>query len=341
MDEKAKPPLPEDSASSHSGELATISHTPSTDEKADQDASHRSSPNTATGDEAAATPHTPKTAMDWDGPNDPENPHNWPMIKKLYHAGVTAMLSFVVTYGSSTYSPGIIQVAEELNVSTTVATLGLSLYVLGLGLGPMISAGLSETYGRRVVYLYCTPVSLLFTLGAGLSHNIASLLACRFLAGAIGAGPLAVGAGTNADLWAPIDRATGSAFWILMPFLGPALGPSTSSYPTQLSTWCWGQWMLLIAGGATYALSLFQQETYKKVILLRRAKKYNLPPPHDPLPGGLRRITAILNVTCVRSMRMLFTEPICLAFSAYSAFTFGVLFAFFTSVTYVYRTVYQ
>lgn len=211
------------------------SHTPinvlSTSEKADGEPSstHNARADIQSNPEAA-TDGTSMTAADWNGPDDPENPQNWPLPKKLYHAGVTAMLSFVVTYGSSTYSPGIEQVADEFNVSKTVATLGLSLYVLGLALGPMLSAGLSETYGRRVVYIYCTPVSLLFTIGAGLSRGIASLLACRFLAGAIGAGPLAVGAGTNADIWKPIDRATGASIWILMPFLGPALGTSIPVY---------------------------------------------------------------------------------------------------------------
>lgn len=341
MDEKEAEPVHHAPTPFSSG-----THTPANDVTTVTDGpdkaslSPHSSADTTT-DPEAATDGPPKTATDWSGPDDPENPHNWPLSKKFYHSGVTALLSFVVTYGSSAYSPGIQQVASDFGVSKEVATLGLSLYVLGLGLGPMLSAGLSETFGRRVVYIFCTPISLLFTLGAGLSRGIPSLLACRFLAGAIGAGPLAVGAGTNADIWAPIDRATGASIWILMPFLGPALGPSTSSYPTQTSTWRWSQWLLLIVGGVTYALSLFQHETYKKVILQRRARKHHLPPPHDPLPTGFwPRTRAILNVTCVRSTRMLLTEPICTAFSVYSAFNFGVLFAFFTAVTWVYRTVY-
>lgn len=340
MDEKDTTPPLDRSTSPSSSTQTPINDTPSVAEKKDEGHENSSTTSGSINDIEAASSNAPKTAADWNGPDDPENPHNWPLPKKLYHSGVTAVLSFVVTYGSSTYSPGIQYVAEEFNVSEEVAILGLSLYVLGLALGPMISAGLSETFGRRVVYVFCTPISLLFTLGAGLSRGMPSLLACRFLAGAIGAGPLAVGAGTTVDLWAPVDRATGASVWILMPFLGPALGPSTSSYPTQSSTWRWGQWLLLIVGGVTYALSLFQQETYKKIILKKRAKKFNLPPPHDPLPPGFARVKALINVTCVRSTQMLFTEPICTAFSVYSAFNFGVLFAFFTAVTWVYRTVY-
>lgn len=42
------------------------------------------------------------------------------------------------------YVPGVYEVVHEFNCSMTVALLGLSLYVCGLGLGPMLSAPLSE-----------------------------------------------------------------------------------------------------------------------------------------------------------------------------------------------------
>lgn len=36
--------------------------------------------------------------------------------------------------------------------------------MLGIALGPAIGASMSETYGRRTVYLTTLPLSLLFTL---------------------------------------------------------------------------------------------------------------------------------------------------------------------------------
>ena len=38
--------------------------------------------------------------------------------------------------------------SAELGLSTKVAILGVSLYVLGFGLGPLIFAPLGELYGR-------------------------------------------------------------------------------------------------------------------------------------------------------------------------------------------------
>jgi hypothetical protein len=36
------------------------------------------------------------TAQDWNGPDDPENPYNWPMWKRVYATSVPALFGFTV-----------------------------------------------------------------------------------------------------------------------------------------------------------------------------------------------------------------------------------------------------
>ena len=118
----------------------------------------------------------------------------------------------------------MLDVARHFGVGETAALIPLTVYVLGLGLGPVISAPVSERFGRRSVYLLFFPPSLLMTLGAGLSKSYASFVICRLFAGILGSGCLAVGAGTNGDLFDPLQRAVASALFLAAPFLGPALG---------------------------------------------------------------------------------------------------------------------
>jgi fucose permease len=139
------------------------------------------------------------------------------ITKKAYHTAATACLGFSVTCGSSMISPATPEIAERFNVSRTASILALSLFVLGLAVGPMIAAPISETYGRSVVYKVSAATFMLFILGAGFSESLASLLVCRFLAGAIGGPVLAVGAGTNADMYNSKNRAVASSLFIMMP----------------------------------------------------------------------------------------------------------------------------
>jgi hypothetical protein len=43
--------------------------------------------------EKASSKLHPPAALDWDGPNDPEDPLNWPLGKKILHVVVPAMIS--------------------------------------------------------------------------------------------------------------------------------------------------------------------------------------------------------------------------------------------------------
>lgn len=126
--------------------------------------------------------------------------------------------------GTSIVTPAVGAIQEDFHVSTTVAILPLSLYVLALGFGPIIAAPLSETYGRYYVYVLSTPIAALFTLGSGFSQNIWTLCILRFFAGLAFSPCLAIGGGTLADVMKAEERSTPTSFYILSPFLGPALG---------------------------------------------------------------------------------------------------------------------
>lgn len=113
---------------------------------------------------------------------------------------------------------------KSFTVSSTIALLPYSFYVLGLAFGPLISSPLSESYGRRIVYLSCFPLFSLFTLGSGFANNIETLIICRFFAGIFGSPSLAVGAGTITDIWPRAKIAVPMAVYVTTPFLGPSLG---------------------------------------------------------------------------------------------------------------------
>lgn len=192
-------------------------------------------------DAEKAIPQSLPSATDWNGPDDPENPLNWPAWRRHYQVIPPAFISFAAyvqlpflplqhsnipdsTLGSSIYSPAFPAIQEKFNVSPTVALLPLSLYVIALGFGPLLAAPLSEVFGRHIVYLATAPLGALFTMGAGFSQNIQTLCILRFFAGMSFSPCLAIGAGTIADVNLPENRAYPTTLYIMAPFLGPALG---------------------------------------------------------------------------------------------------------------------
>lgn len=64
--------------------------------------------------------------------------------------------------------------------SEPVATLGITTYLAGLGAGAVVSAPLSEVYGRRPVYIISMFIFMLFVLPCALSKQLVEVLVWRF-----------------------------------------------------------------------------------------------------------------------------------------------------------------
>ena len=69
---------------------------------------------------------------------DPRNPMNFPMKRKVVIMGTTAFATLIVSFTSSAYIGSLSMVIKHFDVSNEVATLGLSLFILGFAIGPLI-----------------------------------------------------------------------------------------------------------------------------------------------------------------------------------------------------------
>jgi DHA1 family multidrug resistance protein-like MFS transporter len=84
-------------------------------------------------------------------------------------------------------------VTKEFGISRVAATLGLTLFVAGYGLGPLIWAPMSEIpqIGRNPVYILTLAVFVALQVPVALAGNLGTLLAFRFLTGFFGSPALA------------------------------------------------------------------------------------------------------------------------------------------------------
>ncbi len=139
-------------------------------------------------------------------PHDPRNPMNLPEWKKWFLTVTVAFATLAVAFVSTAYTASITQVIEEFHCSQEIATLGVSLFVLGFAIGPLLWAPLSELYGRQVLFIGTYAVLTAFNAGAAGAQSIASLIVMRFLAGTFGASPLTNAGGVIADIFPANQR---------------------------------------------------------------------------------------------------------------------------------------
>jgi DHA1 family multidrug resistance protein-like MFS transporter len=108
--------------------------------------------------------------------------------------------------GSAIYTPSIPYVVEQMGVSENVAALGLSMYVLGYGIGPLIFSPLSEIpiIGRNPPYMVTLGIFLVLSIPTAVVNSFPALIVLRFLQGFFGSPCLATGGASIGDIYSLI-----------------------------------------------------------------------------------------------------------------------------------------
>lgn len=141
--------------------------------------------------------------VDWYYTDDPANPQNWSSLRRGLVAYIICTYTFVVYTSSAIYTTSEDGVIEAFGVNMTAASLGLALFVLGYGVGPLLFSPLSElpSIGRNPVYIWTMFLFVIVSIPAALAQNFAGLMVLRFLQGFFGSPCLANGAASFGDMY--------------------------------------------------------------------------------------------------------------------------------------------
>lgn len=281
--------------------------------------------------------------VDW-VPGDPRNPLRLPEWHKWVMTATVAFGTLAVSFASTAFSGSLPQVEQHFGVSTEVATLSVSLFVLGFAIGPMTWAPLSELYGRQILWAVTFGLMTVFGGASLASTNIQTLLVLRFFTGAIGASSIANSAGVVSDIFTAKQRGLGVTIYCSAPFLGPTLGPITGGFLAEAAGWKWVDAMTILFSGAMWIIGLLiVPETYTPRILIRRANALSkitgkVYKSHLEIEKGPKKPRAVFRIAMTRPWILLVREPIVLLLSIYMAIVYGTLYLIFSAFPIVFET---
>lgn len=272
-------------------------------------------------------------------PDDEENPMNFREISKWSLNLLVALSAFIIALASSAYSGGLVEIILDFAITEEVAISGVSLYVIGFAIGPLLWAPVSENYGRRPVFILSGASLTAILAGTAGAQNIETLLILRFLAGTLGSAPLIIAGGIIADLFPPLQRGLALGLYVIAPFLGPSVGPIVGGFIAEAGGWRWVQGFLALFSCAQWLLTLLLlPETYAPVLLKRRAKELS------QITGRTYCSTLDLNkpptklmVTLSRPWVLLFREPIVFLITIYMSIIYGILYMLFAAYPIVFQ----
>ena len=232
------------------------------------------------------------------------------------------------------YAPNITDAQEDLNTSDReLATFSLTIYVLGFAFGPLIFAPCSELYGRVPVYRICLIAFLIMTAGCGLSQNVEMLVAFRFLAGSVGAAPVAIGGAVVGDLFPVEERGTAMSVYQAGQIISAVAGPPVGGLIASYLDWRWVFWVVCILSGFALICSLVllnetHAPTLKRLIYGENTEK------RQPLSTALRQALS-------RPLKLLLKSPVVLAGCVLIFLVIGLLNIFLTELSRTLQSLYD
>ncbi|KAL5049143.1 hypothetical protein BDW71DRAFT_195609 [Aspergillus fruticulosus] len=285
------------------------------------------------------------------GPDDSDIPHNWPTLARMV-AGLNVLLSNFSFYAASAiFTPSISGIDEAFGATTAEGTLGLSLFVIAYGIGPLILSPLSSlsTVGRSPVYVLCSLAFCLINIGTALAKNLQTVLILRFLGGFIGSTPISVGGASLMEIYKANEVPYALALYAVSGVCGPILGPILGTVVIQRwKTWTATLWLLSgITAFTTVSNFFFLPETLSSNILLRRAKRLRAQTgnPAYQSEAEIQSPSENLAVRIVKDMgndlKLACLDPVILFVNLHTMLVYGVLYLWFEFFPFVFDGIYH
>ena len=284
--------------------------------------------------------------VSWDGDDDPMNPKNKPVWRKWLVVITLALGSYCVTNTSSLYTTTYSGMNAEFGTSRFIATLGLSTFVFGLGIAPMLLGPLSEFYGRRPIYIFAYVGFVIWLVPCAVAQNIQTMLVARFFDGFCGSAFLSVAGGSVGDMFTKDTLQLPMLIYSASPFLGPATAPIMGGFINYNVSWRWSYYFLIIfASIVLVAIFLFVPETYTPVLLRHKAQQKRKTTGDSrwkaPIEVSDRTITSTVIHSLYRPFLLLFCEPMCFNLCLFSSILLGILYLFFGAFPLVFTNIYN
>ncbi|WP_280564749.1 multidrug effflux MFS transporter [Chromohalobacter sp. 48-RD10] len=233
---------------------------------------------------------------------------------------ILGLMTAIAPLSIDTYLPALPGLAQQFQANPVDVQYTLSLFFVGLGVGPLLYGPLSDRYGRQPILYFGLVLYLLASIACATSTSIAMLVGARLLQG-LGAsvGP-AMARAIVRDRYHGSQAASMMSFVVMVMGVAPLIAPMIGSLMLSVAEWPLIFWMLsFYAMVALAALAVLLPESHPRHLQNRTR---SLAAQYLDYLSLLRRLPVILHLIC-------------------GALMFGVLFSYVAAGAFIYTNEYS
>lgn len=228
-------------------------------------------------------------------------------------------------------------ITTEFGTSKKLVLLNQTGFVCMLGIGPLFLAPMSETFGRRTIYMINLVMFTVCQIPVAVAPNLPTFIIFRTLSGFFGSVGVGNGGGSISDMFPPHERAPVLGVYMVAPLLAPTVGPLISGILVDCVSWRWLAWLeFILAGVTTIVCYFFLYETRAVTILQQRQKTLEKDDAQTDfyVEGTSKQsIPAKIASNSTRAIKILTTQPIVLIMSIYQALIFSTMYTLYSQYT--------
>ena len=216
------------------------------------------------------------------------------------------------------YLPTIPSMMREFHTTPSMTQMGISMAMLGMGLGSLVWGSLSDRYGRKPMLLISLIIFVVATAVSLFSENIFFFIVCRLFQGVGAGGAMVLSTSIPADVYMGRQLAKLMAIVGAINGVAPALGPVFGGFMADWVGWR-GIFVVLLAIG---------------VVMTLWTMRYN-----ETLPPQ-RRIQGRSFSAYIVAYRSLLTNRRFMIYVTIKAVAIGLLYAYISSAPFLLQTHY-
>lgn len=199
--------------------------------------------------------------------------------RKGVFVAIVSAACFLSPLSGLAFLPAVPEIAKQFDTTGEIINVSAAVYCVCMSISPCIFSPVSDIYGRKPCFLFCTFWYVVCTVLVAVSVNLAMFYVFRALTAIFATAFFSVGAHIIADCYIPSERGQQMSWIVTGAQMGTSLGGLIGGIIVNFTSWRVIFYVLAAVGGVILGLGLvFLPETSIKTkhqILLEEEHKTN------------------------------------------------------------------